>query len=597
MHNTWPPTVSRTQTVQVAEVSHTRAAHRTCEDSGRKRGIGWIGSEPGSRRRFGRSGRRIHCDDGGARVERGRARVGDKPTLAEEARWRDGAMDESIRKRIEVLHDHLRASCDGNDESVHQRLDVQAVPTRAPSEKDTILLEDTRTGKKYSIPILKGNVIRAVDLKQVKGHDKEDAGLKTYDPGYVNTAPVRSTISFIDGDKGILRYRGIPIEVLAEKSTFMEVTYLLAFGGLPTIAELTQWEATVMRHTLLPLPVTNAINQLPMDVHPMVVMVTGMAMLGGLHPEANPAIAGQGVYKDRVLRTKQIVRALGKATALAAAAYHRSTGRTPAPPRRDLSYAENFLYMIDAHSGGWDYRPDKRIAHALDVMMILHAEHEMNCSTAAARHIASGGADVYTCLSAAIGALYGPLHGGANEAVLRMLERIGSLDKVPAFLEGVKSRKEKLFGFGHRVYKNFDPRAKIIRGLADEVFSIVGKDPLIDVAVALESAALSDEYFVSRKLYPNVDFYSGLVYRALGFPPQFFTVLFAVPRVAGYLAHWSESLDDPDTRIIRPQQVYEGPMLQPYIPIQQRDKGNAPSMPAIEPSNASRRLLTGFSAS
>jgi len=524
------------------------------------------------------------------------ARIEGANTWTKDRRGSNGVMNESVQRRIGRLHDQLRASGEDSIVSLDHRDEVQAVPTRAPSDAGRILLEDSRTGKKYTIPILEGNVIRAADLKQVRGQDKEDKGLKTYDPGYVNTAPVRSSISFIDGDKGILRYRGIPIEVLAEKSTFMEVTYLLAFGGLPTAAELAQWEATVMRHTSLPLPVTNAINQLPMDVHPMVVMVTGMAMLGGLHPEANPAIAGQGVYNDPILRTKQIVRALGKATALAAAAYHRSTGRIPAPPRRDLSYAENFLYMIDAHSGGWKYRPDKRIAHALDVMMTLHAEHEMNCSTAAARHVASGGADVYTCLSAAIGALYGPLHGGANEAVLRMLERIGSLDNVPTFLDGVKSKKEKLFGFGHRVYKNFDPRAKIIRGLADEVFGIVGKDPLIDIAVALESAALSDDYFVSRKLYPNVDFYSGLVYRALGFPPQFFTVLFAVPRVAGYLAHWSESLDDPDARIVRPQQVYEGPILQSYVPIKQRSTAGSPAMPRIEPSNASRRLLTGFPA-
>lgn len=391
---------------------------------------------------------------------------------------------------------------------------------------------------------------------------------------YVNTAACRSKISYIDGDKGILRYRGYPIEQLASKASFEEVrgdfflnyildsralkkakkthsekkkkklfkvSHLVIYGRLPTASELSTWSEALARHSALPAPVASAVAALPHDAHFMGTVLVALSALSCCHPEQNPALAGQGVYASREVQDKQIVRLVAKMPAIAALAYHRASGRGgaggaawPPVPNQRLGYAENFLFMLD--SGGAaspGYRPHPRLARALDIMFSLHAEHEMNCSTAAARHLASSGVDVYTAVAGAVGALYGPLHGGANEAVLRMLARIGSVENIPSFLQGVKNKKEKLFGFGHRVYKNFDPRAAIIREVATEVFEIQGKDPLIDVAVALEAAARADDFFVSRSLYPNVDFYSGLVYRAMGFPPAFFTVLFAVPRVVG----------------------------------------------------------------
>jgi len=292
------------------------------------------------------------------------------------------------------------------------------------------------------------------------------------------------------------------------------------------------------------------------------------------------------------VQDKQIIRLIGKIPTLSALAYHKCTGRKAAPPNQRLTYAENFLFMLD---GGMspDYRPNPRLARALDIMFILHAEHEMNCSTAAARHLASSGVDVYTAMAGAVGALYGPLHGGANEAVLRMLERIGKVENIPAFIAGVKSKKEKLFGFGHRVYRNFDPRARIIKEVAEEVFTITGRDPMIEIAKALQDAALSDEYFVQRRLYPNVDFYSGLVYRAMGFPPQFFTVLFALPRIVGYCAHWRESLVDPDTKIIRPQQDYRGVWLRHYEEVVKRSAEGTDTLSKLPPSNAYQRRVAG----
>ncbi|KAK2982599.1 hypothetical protein RJ640_024659 [Escallonia rubra] len=382
---------------------------------------------------------------------------------------------------------------------------------------------------------------------------KNDKGLKLYDPGYLNTAPVRSSICYIDGDEGILRYRGYPIEELAEGSTFLEVSYLLMYGNLPSESQLADWEFAVSQHSAVPQGILDIIQAMPHDAHPMGVLVSAMSALSVFHPDANPALRGQDLYKSKQVRDKQIVRILGKAPTIAAAAYLRMAGRPPVLPSSNLSYSENFLYMLDS-LGNRSYTPNSRLARVLDILFILHAEHEMNCSTAAARHLASSGVDVYTALAGAVGALYGPLHGGANEAVLKMLSEIGTIDNIPEFLEGVKNRKRKMSGFGHRVYKNYDPRAKVIKNLAEEVFSIVGRDPLIEVAIALERAALSDEYFVKRKLYPNVDFYSGLIYRAMGFPTEFFPVLFAIPRMAGYLSHWRESLDDPDTKIMRPAQ-------------------------------------------
>ncbi|KAL5997723.1 hypothetical protein ACLOJK_008653 [Asimina triloba] len=352
---------------------------------------------------------------------------------------------------------------------------------------------------------------------------KYDKGLKLYDPGYLNTAPVRSAICYIDGDEGILRYRGYPIEELAESSSFLEVAYLLMYGDFPSQSQLADWEFAVSQHSAVPQGILDIVQAMPHDAHPMGVLVSAMSALSVFHPDANPALRGQDLYQSKQVREKQIARILGK---------------------------------------------------------FCHTD---------------SGVDVYTALAGAVGALYGPLHGGANEAVLKMLSEIGTVENIPEFIEGVKNRKRKMSGFGHRVYKNYDPRAKVIRKLAEEVFSIVGRDPLIEVAVALEKAALSDDYFLKRKLYPNVDFYSGLIYRAMGFPSEFFPVLFAIPRMAGYLAHWRESLDDPDTKIMRPQQVYTGVWLRHYMPLNERVASTeaADRLGQVSISNASRRRLAG----
>ncbi|KAM2268119.1 hypothetical protein ACFX1S_046287 [Malus domestica] len=455
-----------------------------------------------------------------------------------------------------------------------------------------LTIVDERTGKRYQVQVSDEGTVKATDLKKITT-GKNDKGLKLYDPGYLNTAPVRSSICYIDGDEGILRYRGYPIEELAENSTFLEVAYLLMYGNLPSESQYADWEFAVSQHSAVPQGILDIIQAIPHDAHPMGVLVSAMSALSVFHPDANPALRGQEIYKSKQVRDKQIARILGKAPTIAAAAYLRLAGRPAVLPANNLSYSENFLYMLDS-LGNRSYKPNPRLARVLDVLFILHAEHEMNCSTAAARHLASSGVDVYTALAGATGALYGPLHGGANEAVLKMLNEIGTVENIPDFIEGVKNRKRKMSGFGHRVYKNYDPRAKVIRKLAEEVFSIVGRDPLIEVAVALEKAALSDEYFAKRKLYPNVDFYSGLIYRAMGFPTEFFPVLFAIPRMAGWLAHWRESLDDPDTKIMRPQQVYTGNWLRHYIPPRERIvPGDVDKLSQVSVSNASRRRLAG----
>jgi citrate synthase len=454
-----------------------------------------------------------------------------------------------------------------------------------------LIVLDNRTGKKYTLEVSEGGTINAQALKQIKAGG-DGVGLRTYDPGYTNTSAVISRISYIDGDKGILRYRGYPIEELAQSSTFEETAYLVLFGSLPTQPQLGQFGDVLMRHSALPDAVIGAMDALPHDAHPMGVLLTGIAALSTCHPEANPAIAGQGVYKTREAQDKQIVRLLGKMPTLASYAYHKATGHRPGPPNQHLGYSENFLAMLDGTNTP-NYKPHPKLAKAMDIMFILHAEHEMNCSTAAARHLASSGVDVYTAIGGAVGALYGPLHGGANEAVLKMLDRIGKVENIPAFIAGVKNKKEKLFGFGHRVYRNFDPRATVIRKIAEDVFDLVGRDPLIDIAKALESAALNDDYFVQRKLYPNVDFYSGLVYRAMGFPASFFTVLFAIPRIAGYCAHWRESLVDPDTKIIRPQQDYRGVWLRHYAGLADRSGEGNDCLTPLPPSNAYRRRVAG----
>ncbi|KAG1671004.1 hypothetical protein FOA52_014246 [Chlamydomonas sp. UWO 241] len=457
--------------------------------------------------------------------------------------------------------------------------------------RGTLTVLDNRTGKKYTLEISEGGTLNAQALKQIKAGG-DGVGLRTYDPGYTNTAAVISRISFIDGDKGILRYRGYPIEELAAKSTFVETAYLTLFGNLPTTSQLTTFNEAIMRHSELPASVMNVLDALPEDAHPMGVLLTGICALSTCHPEQNPALSGQNIYKSREVQDKQIVRLLGKMPTLAAIAYHKTTGRKPMHPNQRLPYSENFMFMLD---GGYNpaYKPNPRLARALDILFILHAEHEMNCSTAAVRHLASSGVDVYTAVAGAVGALYGPLHGGANEAVLRMLARIGTVENIPAFIAGVKAKKEKMSGFGHRVYRNFDPRAKIIAELSTEVFAITGNDPLIEVAKALQDAARSDDYFVQRKLYPNVDFYSGLVYRAMGFPPQFFTVLFAVPRIVGYCAHWRESLVDPDTKIIRPQQDYKGVWLRHFTGMAERSAEGTDTLAKLPPSLAYARRVAG----
>lgn len=511
------------------------------------------------------------------------------------------AKSTSARGRLAVLAAHLLSVEDPPTSPFPPPLleaacvSSQSLVQPPPNLKGSLSIVDERTGKKYQVQVTENGTVKATDLKKISA-GSNDKGLKLYDPGYLNTAPVRSTICYIDGDEGILRYRGYPIEELAESSSFLEVAFLLMYGNLPSKSQLSEWEFAVSQHSAVPQGILDIIQMMPNDAHPMGVLASAMSALSVFHPDANPALRGQDIYKSKQVRAKQIVRVLGKAPTIAAAALLRLGGRPPVLPSNNLSYAENFLYMLDS-LGNKSYKPNPRLAHALDVLFILHAEHEMNCSTAAARHLASSGVDVYTALSGAVGALYGPLHGGANEAVLRMLSDIGSVENIPDFIEGVKNRKRKMSGFGHRVYKNYDPRAKVIRKLAEEVFSIVGRDPLIEVAVALEKAALSDEYFIKRKLYPNVDFYSGLIYRAMGFPTEFFPVLFAIPRMAGWLAHWSESLDDPDTKIMRPAQVYTGVWLRHYTPLQARTMSvEGDKLEKISASNATRRRLAGSRA-
>jgi citrate synthase len=451
----------------------------------------------------------------------------------------------------------------------------------------TLTITDNRTGKNYSLPIT-DNTIKATDLKQIK--DANGKILKTFDPGYMNTTCCISKISFIDGDKGILRYRGIPIEQLAEKSNFLEVAYLLLYGDLPSKSQWETWNSDIMENVHVHDDMVKLHEAFRYDAHPMGMIVSAFAAMGTLHPEANPAVAGQAVYEDKKLRNKQIATILGAGPTIAAMAYRKRIGRPFIAPNPDLGYTENFLYMLDImHEGPKEYRPHPTLVKALDILFVLHAEHELNCSTSAMRHLASSNVDVYSATSAACAALYGPRHGGANEAVLRMLEKIGDVSKVPQFIEGVKNKKEKLMGFGHRVYKSYDPRAKVVRSLADEVFKLTGQDPLIDVAMALEKTALSDEYFIKKKLYPNVDFYSGLIYKAMGIPTDMFTILFTIPRLAGWLSHWQEWIDDPENRIYRPFQVYKGIDIRDYEDISARKASKVEPGPIVRSAINRRR--------
>ncbi len=426
--------------------------------------------------------------------------------------------------------------------------------------KSTLSVTDNRTGKQYEIPIQNGT-IRAVDLRQIKAAD-DQPGLMTYDPGFLNTAACRSAITFIDGDKGILRYRGYPIEQLAERSTFLETAYLLLHGELPSAAELDRWVHSITHHTIVHESIKKFIDGFHHDAHPMGMFVSTVAALSTFYPEAKH-------IADETSRRNQIFRLIAKAPTLAAFAYRHSVGMPYAYPDNDLSYAGNFLNMM-FKATEVKYAPNKTLEHALDVLFILHADHEQNCSTSVMRSVGSSHADPYSCMAGAAAALYGPLHGGANEEVLRMLREIGSKDRIPAYLERVKHGEFRLFGFGHRIYKNYDPRAKIIKRIADEVFDVTGRNPLIDIAVELERIALQEDYFVTRKLYPNVDFYSGIIYEAMKFPLDMFPVLFAIGRTPGWLAQWQEMLLDKEQKIARPQQSYTGADKRDYVPLEKR---------------------------
>jgi citrate synthase len=434
--------------------------------------------------------------------------------------------------------------------------------------KDSLSITDNRTGRSYEIPIRYGTYpgygasIAALDLRQIKASD-EDFGLLAYDPGFTNTASCHSAITFVDGERGILRYRGYPIDQLAERSTYLETAYLLLHGELPDREQLDGWVHDITHHTIVHENIKKFIDGFHHDAHPMGLLVGTVGALSTFYPEAKE-------IRDEALRHKQILRLIAKMPTIAAFAYRHSRGLPYAYPDNDLSYTGNFLNMLHKTTE-LRYEPNPILEKALDVLFILHADHEQNCSASAMRGVGSSQPDPYSATAAATAALYGPLHGGANEAVLRMLRQIGSVENIPKFIEGVKSGEgARLMGFGHRVYKNYDPRAKIIKKLADEVFSVTGRNPLLEIALELERIALEDEYFVSRKLYPNVDFYSGIIYQAMGFPVDMFPVLFAIPRTSGWLAQWQELLLDPDTRIARPRQVYTGSDQREFVDLEKR---------------------------
>src|SRR5687767_350508 len=421
---------------------------------------------------------------------------------------------------------------------------------------DTLTIIDNRTGKRYEIPIFNGT-IRSTDLRQIEA-GSGDHGLAGFDPAFMNTSFCRSAITYIDGDQGVLEYRGYPIEQLAEKSTYLETAYLIIFGQLPTEAELREWTKQITLHTMLHENTKKLMEGFQYDAHPMSVFLSTVGAFSAFYPDAKQIF-------DEESRKKQIHRLIAKVPSVAAYAYRHSIGRPYIYPDNDLSFTGNFLNMLFRMTE-LKYKVNPVLEKALDVLFILHADHEQNCSTSAMRGIGSSHVDPYSAMAGAAAALYGPLHGGANEAVLRMLTEIGSVQHIPAFIKGVKAGEGRLMGFGHRVYKSYDPRAKIIKRTADEVFEVTGRNPLLDIALELERIALQDDYFVSRKLYPNVDFYSGLIYQAMGFPTAMFPVLFAIPRTAGWIAQWEEMLLDPEQKIARPKQVYIGPARRDYLP-------------------------------
>ena len=426
--------------------------------------------------------------------------------------------------------------------------------------KETLTLIDNRTGRSYEIPIQHGT-IRAMDLRQIK-ISEGDFGLMTYDPAFMNTSSCQSKITFIDGEKGILRYRGYPIEELAEKSTYLETAYLVLHGELPSKAELDGWVHDIFYHTNIHENIKKFMDGFHHDAHTMGMLVSTVAALSTFYPDA-------GDIFDAELRRQQTYRLIGKMPTLAAFAYRHRLGMPYAYPDNDLSYTGNFLNMLFKMTE-LKYKPNPILERALDVLFIVHADHEQNCSTNAMRTVGSSHVDPYSAVAAAAAALYGPLHGGANEQVLRMLTELGSKDRVPEFIKKVKAGEGRLMGFGHRVYKNFDPRAKIIKQVADQVFEVTGKNPLLEIALELERIALEDDYFITRKLYPNVDFYSGIIYQAMGFPVEMFPVLFAIPRTSGWVAQWEEMLLDSEQKIARPRQVYLGAEKREYVPPERR---------------------------
>jgi citrate synthase len=425
---------------------------------------------------------------------------------------------------------------------------------------DTLTVTDNRTGASYELPITDGTV-RAMDLRQIKV-DPNEFGTMSYDPAYTNTASCRSAITYIDGEAGILQHRGYPIEQLCEHSSYLEVAYLLINGTLPTVEQLAEWTHEITIHTFVHENVKDFMHGFRYDANPMGMLVASVGALSTFYPDANK-------IHDEDVRRIQIIRLLAKMPTLAAFAFRHNMGQPYVYPDNDLAYAGNFLSMMYKMTE-LKYEPDPRLERALDVLFILHADHEQNASTSAVRSVGSTQVDPYTAVAAGVAALYGPLHGGANEAALRMLQRIGSVENIPGFLEGVKAGNERLMGFGHRVYKNYDPRARIIREHLDAVFEVRGKSPLLEVATELEQRALDDDYFTSRKLYPNVDFYSGLIYEALGLPVAMFPVMFAIGRTSGWIAQWLEMVNDPEQKIARPRQIYTGAHDLDYVPIEDR---------------------------
>ena len=426
--------------------------------------------------------------------------------------------------------------------------------------KDTLTIRDNRTEKEYEVPIWE-DTIRAMDLRQIKVNE-DDFGMMSYDPAFKNTANTKSTVTLVDGENGVLQYRGYPIDKLAQHTDFLETAYLIFNGELPGKAALGNWRSEIVGQMALPESIPAIISAFPKDAHPMGAFVSTAAALGTLYPEARNVL-------DKDLRWKHIKNLTAKAAALGAYFYRHSQGKDFVEPDPSLSYAGNFLRMM-FHDGDGDYTPDPAVEKALNVLFILHADHEQNCGTTTMRTIGSSQADPYSSVAGAAAALYGPLHGGANEAVLRMLNQIGDVSNISSFMDSVRKGEQRLMGFGHRVYKNYDPRARIIKSVAEDVFKVTGRNPLLDIALELEQIALNEQYFIDRKLYPNVDFYSGIIYQALGIPVPMFTVMFAIPRTVGWLAQWTEMLDDNEQKIARPRQVFLGDIDREFVSLEDR---------------------------